>query len=285
MRWAIRRASGIFLGWYNALWREGYAMLHQLGAQDKIRRFHLAIDAQRFSPVGDGERARLRAELLPGHDVKRPLIFHPTRQSFVAKNALGYKANDRLYRALGEHARGGGTFTLVIVENGLPDERVAREILAEEQIADRVHWIKPQPRHQLVSWYRAADFTVESFWTGAIGSVPLESMACGTPVMMHLRTEREAEDTFFLPPGELHDELPPITRCSSVSEITAKLQMLSENPDLLRSLRASSRSWIERFASIEATSEHLLAIYRSILSPPPVLTRSSIIPQRSFRSR
>lgn len=285
MRWAIRRASGIFLGWYNALWREGYAMLHRLGAQDKIRRFHLAIDARRFSPVSEPERARLRAALLPDSDVQRPLIFHPTRQSFAVKNALGYKANDRLYRALGEYARNGGAFTLVIVENGLPDERVAREILAEEGIASRVHWIKPLPRHQLVDWYRAADFTVESFWTGAIGSVPLESMACGTPVMMHLRTEPEAEDTFFLPPGELHDELPPIIRCSSVSEIAAKLQMFSENPGMLGSLRASSRSWIERFASIEATSEHLLELYRSILSPPLVSARSNIVPQGSFRSQ
>ena len=36
MRWAIRRSSGIFLGWHNALWREGYALLHRLGAQSKI---------------------------------------------------------------------------------------------------------------------------------------------------------------------------------------------------------------------------------------------------------
>jgi glycosyltransferase involved in cell wall biosynthesis len=267
MRWAIRRASGIFLGWHNALWRDGYELLHQLGVQDRIKRFHLAIDAQRFCPVSEAGRARLRAELLPGSDVQRPLIFHPTRQSFSARNALGYKANDRLYRALGEYARGAGNFTLVIVENGLPDERIARGIFEEEGIASRVHWIKPQPRHQLVDWYRAADFTVESFWTGAIGSVPLESMACGTPVMMHLRTEPETEDPFFLKPSDLHSELPPLIRCSSVPEILAQLKTLSAGPDLLVTLRERSRSWIERFASTEATSERLLDLYRSILSP------------------
>jgi hypothetical protein len=103
--------------------------------------------------------------------------------------------------------------------------------------------------------------------------------------MMHLRTEPEAEDKFFLPPSELHDELPPIIRCSSVSEIAVKLQMFSANPDFLDSLRESSRSWIERFASIEAKSEHLLKIYRSILSPPLVSARSNIVSQRSFHSQ
>lgn len=282
MQWAIRRASGVFLGWHNALWRDGYTMLHRLGVQDRIRRFHLAIDTERFSPVSETERERLRARLLPNLEVRRPLIFHPTRQSFAAKNALGYKANDRLYRALGEYARGGGVFTLVIVENGLPDERIAREILSEEGVASRVQWIEPQPRHKLVDWYRAADFTVESFWTGAIGSVPLESMSCGTPVMMHLRTEPESDDAIFLEPKKLHDELPPILRCSTVSEIATQLQTLSANPEALVSLRAASRNWVERFASIGATSERLLTIYRSILSQPGKSGKSSMVPKGSY---
>jgi glycosyltransferase involved in cell wall biosynthesis len=268
MRWAIRRASGILFGWHNALWRDGYAMVRRLGAEQRVKRFHLAIDSQRFSPVSEPERTKLRAKLLPDIDVQRPFIFHPTRQSFATKNALGYKANDRLYRALGEYARGGGTFTLVIVENGLPDERVAREILSEESVAGRVRWIKPQPRHQLVNWYRAADLTVESFWTGAIGSVPLESMACGTPVMMHLRTEPETEDAIFLDPKELFNEMPPIVRCSTVSEIASQLRSLT--PERLNQLGVASRNWIERFASIEATSQRLLELHRSILSPRAV---------------
>lgn len=279
MRSAMRRASAILLGWHNALWRDGYAMFRRFNLESRIRRFHLALDSNRFSPVSEFERARLRATLLPDQIVRRLLIFHPTRQNFSARTPLGYKANDWLFRALGEYARGGGTFTLVVVENNLPDEIIARRIFFEYGINDRVHWIKPQPRHRLVDWYRAADITAESFWTGAIGAVPLESMACGTPVMMRLRTEPDSEDAeFFLHPGDLYDELPPIIRCASASEILSRLQTLAADPNALSALGNASRSWVERYASIAATCKRLLTIYDSVLSDrgqdPGRVTRS-----------
>lgn len=267
MKWAIRRSSAVLFGWHNALWRDGYQLLHRLGVDHRIRRYHLAIDTGRFSPAEEAERMKLRAELLPGVNAESPLIFHPTRQNFSTNTTLGYKANDQLYRALGRFARNGKKFTLLIVENGLPDEQIARRILSEENISQFVHWIAARPRNELVKWYRAADMTVESFWTGAIGSVPLKSMACGTAVMMHLQTEAEPEDKgYFLDPKDLYGELPPIIRCATIPEIEAQLYAVTKDHGTLRHIGRDSRRWVEQFTAAPVMAQRLLTLYRSVLS-------------------
>jgi glycosyltransferase involved in cell wall biosynthesis len=51
-------------------------------------------------------------------------------------------------------------------------------------VADRVHLIGPVPRGELASRYRDADlFVFPVVWDEPFGIVPLEAMACGTPVV------------------------------------------------------------------------------------------------------
>ena len=123
------------------------------------------------------------------------------------------------------------------------------------------------PRHQLVDWYRAADVTAESFYAGAIGSVALESMACGTPVIMHLQIEPEpGGGRVFYPPQDLYPALPPIIRCGSEAEILREFDNTVADPRRLAALRGESRDWIVRYSSADAVARRFEELYRGILA-------------------
>ena len=51
------------------------------------------------------------------------------------------------------------------------------------RVADRVHFIAPQPHELLSSYYRAADVCIVPSRSESFGLVALESAACGTPVV------------------------------------------------------------------------------------------------------
>lgn len=78
--------------------------------------------------------------------------------------------------------------TLVIVGGASgPDgpAELARlhELAHELDIADRVHWVAPQPHEALADWYRAADVCLVPSRTESFGLVALEAAACGIPVV------------------------------------------------------------------------------------------------------
>ena len=56
--------------------------------------------------------------------------------------------------------------------------------LADELgISDRVTFLPPQPREQLVDVYRAADLVAVPSYSESFGLVAVEAQACGTPVV------------------------------------------------------------------------------------------------------
>ena len=50
-------------------------------------------------------------------------------------------------------------------------------------VADRVHFVEPQPHELLSSYYRAADVCLVPSRSESFGLVALEAAACGTPVV------------------------------------------------------------------------------------------------------
>lgn len=73
--------------------------------------------------------------------------------------------------------------TLLIA--GSYSEEVALKVLAERLgVTDRVHWAGVVPQSELKWWYSAADVVALSSSREDWANVPLESMACGTPVVV-----------------------------------------------------------------------------------------------------
>lgn len=59
----------------------------------------------------------------------------------------------------------------------------ARRLASQLGVADRIHWVPPQPHHLLSTYYRAADVCVVPSRSESFGLVALEAAACGTPVV------------------------------------------------------------------------------------------------------
>jgi D-inositol-3-phosphate glycosyltransferase len=80
-----------------------------------------------------------------------------------------------------------------------------RALARDLGVADRVHWVEPQPHAALADWYRAADVCVVPSRTESFGLVALEAAACGTPVVAAdvggLRSLIDHEHTGFLVEG------------------------------------------------------------------------------------
>ena len=136
---------------------------------------HPGVDLETFTP-GDKLAARTALGLAPDE-----LIL-----GFVGR-IQPLKAPDILLRAA---ARLTGKFTnlRVLVAGGpsgtglaAPDTLVR---LADELgISDRVTFLPPQSREQLVNVYRAADLVAVPSYSESFGLVAVEAQACGTPVV------------------------------------------------------------------------------------------------------
>lgn len=102
------------------------------------------------------------------------------------------KGIDNAIRALGRLAREHRIAARLLVVGGnsdlpcpglTPEIGRLKEIAAEEGVAERVVFTGRRSREFLKLYYSAADVFVTTPWYEPFGITPLESMACGTPVV------------------------------------------------------------------------------------------------------
>lgn len=126
------------------------------------------------------------------------------------------KGVDNVIRALG-HMRREHDFEarLVIVggESDEPDPRITpeigrlQEIARAEEAGDLVTFVGRRPRDMLHYYYSAADVFITTPWYEPFGITPVESMACGTPVIGSAvggikSTVVEGRTGFLVPPND-----------------------------------------------------------------------------------
>lgn len=132
---------------------------------------HPGVDLQTFSP---GDRTAARAALgLPAGD--RIVAFvgriQPLKAPDVLLRAAALLPDVRVLIAGGPSGSGLAA----------PDTLV--RLAAELGVADRVSFLPPQSRDQLVNVYRAADLVAVPSYSESFGLVAVEAQACGTPVV------------------------------------------------------------------------------------------------------
>jgi D-inositol-3-phosphate glycosyltransferase len=142
---------------------------------------HPGVDLGMFTP---GDRRAARAALgldvaggpAPGLDVGGPVL------AFVGR-IQPLKAPDVLLRAA---ARLPGVRVVIAggpSGSGLRSPDGLIKLAAELGITDRVVFLPPQSRRQLVDVYRAADLVAVPSYSESFGLVAVEAQACGTPVV------------------------------------------------------------------------------------------------------
>ncbi|NNK91550.1 MAG: glycosyltransferase [Acidimicrobiia bacterium] len=122
-------------------------------------------------------------------------------------------------------------------------------------VADRVHFLSPQPHERLADFYRAADLLVLPSRSESFGLVAAEAQACGLPVL--------AANVGGLPHvvadgigGVLVDGWDPATWASMA-------RALLDDGDELARLSKGAAEWSARF-SWPATANRLLELYAGI---------------------
>ncbi|MEM7394479.1 MAG: glycosyltransferase, partial [Verrucomicrobiota bacterium] len=254
MRKAAARAEAVVIHWWNRNWLAGFRLLRDLNLMDRLVHIPLVMDDGQFAPDPDFDRAVWFQRQSIRVEEDELILFHPVRQ--LLNPNLGQ--TDQLFRALGVLKRRHIPFRLIMVEKGIPDEKIAREIMDEEGITDRVQWIGQMERRHLVDGFRAADITVEKLGSGVFGSTGLEALACGCPLMSFVRTEDE-DETFWCP-----SNLPPVINVSSQNEIVEALTRYARARDELKAVGEASRSWFVEQSAPEPVCEQYLELYRGL---------------------
>jgi D-inositol-3-phosphate glycosyltransferase len=152
-------------------------------------------EARQLVSLHDADRQRIDI-VNPGVDLE---TFSPGDR-LVARTALGLSATERIVAFVGRiqplkapdvllraaALLPSGTRVLVVggpSGSGLAAPDTLVRLAAELGIADRVSFLPPQSRDQLVNVYRAADLLAVPSYSESFGLVAIEAQACGTPVV------------------------------------------------------------------------------------------------------
>src|SRR5690606_34569259 len=134
-----------------------------------------------------------------------PLEFYPVDRT-RARNILGLSDKDHIILQLGRMVPRKGidnvirslrymhdltSVQLVIVggdaddlqHTKCPEMERLQQIAAGEQVSSQVHFVGRKGRKALKYFYSASDVFITTPWYEPFGITPLESMACGTPVI------------------------------------------------------------------------------------------------------
>ncbi len=204
------------------------------------------VDDERFRPIGEREKERVREEL----GISGDLILYVSRMSFR-------KGPHVLLNAFQNIVRERDDAVLVMVGSGemLPFLKAQAKFLG---IEDRVRFLGYVSDDLLSKLYASADvFVLPSIMAEAFGIVVLEAMASGVPVVTTTvggipEVVGESGSGVLVPPG---DEL-------ALVEAVSKL--LSDK-ELARNLGEAGRKAVERRYSWKVIASEIEKVYEEVL--------------------
>ncbi len=158
----------------------------------------------------------------------------------------------------------GRPWRLLVVggDSVLPDESQTPEIgrlramAREAGVEGRVSFVGRRDRHELRDYYQAADVFVTTPWYEPFGITPLESMACGTPVIGSAvggiqHTVVDGLTGFLVPP---HDP----------ALLAQRLEDLRCIPELSRMMGRAGRVRVCREFTWDAVADRLATLYAKV---------------------
>lgn len=177
----------------------------------------------------------------------------PARQHWNEGFPSWRKGNDRLIHAVSKIAvTYPKRFHVVFVEWGA-EVNLSKKLIEELGITEYFTWVKPMAKADLLTAYRSVDCVVDQFILPCIGSVTLDAIALGVPVMTSL--DNEAMTKFY---GEPLDLL----NCSTVDEIADAMKLVIEGNPLVSELANKSQEWFERNHTATVLSDKLVSAIR-----------------------
>ncbi|MGC8827809.1 MAG: glycosyltransferase [Anaerolineae bacterium] len=206
----------------------------------------LGVDAARLQDVRAEQVAAVRRRF-PG-----PLLLFVGRLRY-------YKGVEHLIQA----AAGIPEARLLIVGDG-PMRRPWEELATALGVADRVHFLGEVPDADLPALYHACDVFVlpASQRSEAFGTVLLEAMACGKPV---ITTELGTGTSWVNRHGETGLVVPP----ADPDALAEAVRALLANADLRRRMGEAARRRVEEEFALERMAAGVERIYAEVLGGRP----------------
>jgi teichuronic acid biosynthesis glycosyltransferase TuaC len=231
--WAARNADGLV-----AVSSGLKQRLVEFGiAAERVRVLRNGVDLALFRPY-DREAARQALGFV-----------RPT--ALAVGNLVALKRHNLIVEALTQLPE----LELVIVGDG--PERAAIENLARERgVADRVRLLGRVPQDRLPEFYSAADLLVLVSTHEGWPNVLLESMACGTPVLVSA-IPGITEIVASADAGRIVADVAPSRLAAAIGDL------LAAPP-----LRAATRGYAEQF-DWQSTTEGQIALFREVLNRRP----------------
>ncbi|WP_423149215.1 glycosyltransferase family 4 protein [Rubrolithibacter danxiaensis] len=191
------------------------------------------------------------------------------------------KGVDNVVKALAKSKRNTERLRLVIVggESDIPDPVLCPEIARLQEIAkaegvlDNITFVGRKNRDMLKYYYSAANVFITTPWYEPFGITPLESMACGTPVI----GSNVGGIKYSIVNGKTGYLIPP----NDAEALAGKIEHLFSNPALLKKMKVNALKRVNSMFTWAHVAKMVDVMYGKILQPVPI----EIQPQLNKKSQ
>lgn len=217
----------------------------------KIVPLPFIIDTDTYAPQSGTVLPGLRQE-------GKKTLFLAARQNWTQKG------NDKLFRALGLLAAKRDDFTCLAAWYG-PDTTRSQELVKELGIGHLVQLLGLSSKNRLRNIILSSDIVVDQFTLGLFGTLALEAMSCGRPVVSCLDRSMFTEENGIV--GEGYDAC-PIVSAFTVEEIAEALEHLLDDDGERALLNEASRRWVLEYHGHAKLWPYYDEVYRRALAMP-----------------
>jgi len=203
-----------------------------------------SIDPEKYKPKINNE---LREKFVNSDEL---LLFSPTRQDWKAKG------NDMMIKAYAQFSKEFPKSKFILV-GWSTDEQKSKELVQKMGLTEKIIWIKPVSKNELIRFYNIADIVLDQFILGSWGSTTPEAMSCEKPVLMFYNKKHIIR---------AFGEEPPVLNSSTENEILENLLKLACDKKFRTALGIESRKWIIKTHSPEIVGKKHLEIFKNILN-------------------
>ncbi len=227
-----------------------HVFLERLGIAEKGLYLPFPLDLDKYNMV---ESKELRQKILSAHGAEL-IFFHPSRHEWVNNPATNNKANDKVLRAFASYTRAArGKAVLLLVNKGR-NVAESRRLIDLLGIRERVMWLEPMPKSQLISHYSISDIVLDQFNLGSFGQIFLEAMACSRPTLAYIKGYEL-----------IYPEAPPAVNVFTDDDIAKSLLELSGDSSKREEIGRRSRAWMQKYHAWEHACDGFISLYETFM--------------------
>ena len=209
----------------------------------KVRKLvfaRLPLDESRYSPGPVPDKfSELRSS--------GTLFFCPSRHNWELKGT------DIMLKAFADVLKVERDVRLVLVSWG-GDLMRSRALSEELGLRDKITWMQPLDKGDLIGMYRTCDVVLDQFILGSYGTTTIESLMCGKPVLIRV----EGYEPHY--GGDL-----PLVNVRDEDSIAKSMIELAEDHSMIRVKGDQSRQWALMHHSYKSVSAEYMKLASEVV--------------------